>query len=185
MEYRNFISFSSSIIIEKQIGGIPMKKSISCIILFCMVLLCLTACSVNETMELPVLTVGESIEAKPGARSWNVKQGFGKWMSQDASTVFPLDFPDDYPSLLAPQDGVVTLSWDKPPDTYSVAYWNEEVWSDGMEAIMTEAQLCGQGFILPEEDTSAIVAVRAIWEKQLLCHWYGDVEYIFKIVPSQ
>ena len=116
-----------------------MKKSLSIIIPFCMVLLCLTACSVNETMELPVLTVGESIEAKPGARSWNVKQGFGKWMSQDASTVFPLDVPDDYPSLLVPQEGVVTLSWDKPPDTYSVAYWNEKVWSDGMEAIMTEA----------------------------------------------
>ena len=26
MEYRNFISFSSSVIIEIQIGGIPMKK---------------------------------------------------------------------------------------------------------------------------------------------------------------
>lgn len=158
-----------------------MKRILSILMLFCLIGAGLSACTSHQTVEIPVLTVGGTIEATTGARSWSVKQGFGNWMTQDASTVFPLDDPDSYPTLTFSRDGLITLMWDTTPDAYSVAYWKEEVWLDGMEAMMTEAELCDQGFIMPEEDTSAIVTVRAIWEKQAFRGWYGDVEYIFKV----
>ena len=82
-----------------------------------------------------------------------------------------------FPSLIA-------LEWDIPPDSYMVSYWKEAVWNDGMEAEMTEAQENDLGFQMPEEDAPAIVTVRAVWEKQVLCSSYGNVEYIFKIVQG-
>ena len=162
-----------------------MKRIRFLVMPLCMILLCLTACAQTPTTDLPTLTVGGTLEAKTGARSWNVKQGFGKWMCQEASVVFPLDCPDDYPALTLPQDGVITLQWDTPPDTYSVSYWEEDVWDDGMEAVQTEGQEHDAGFRMPEEDTPAIVTIRAVWEKQVLCSSYGEVEYIFKIAPEQ
>ena len=161
-----------------------MKRLFSVLVLFCMIGTGLSACSSAKTAELPSLTVGGIIQANTGAHSWNVKQGLGNWMAQEASVVFPLDYPDDYPALSVPQDGVIALDWDIPPDSYTVSYWKEAVWNDGMEAEMTEAQENDLGFQMPEEDAPAIVTVRAVWEKQILCSSYGDVEYIFKIVQG-
>lgn len=161
-----------------------MKRLLSVLVLVCMVGTGLSACSSAQTAELPSLTVGDTIEASAGARSWNVKQGLGKWMAQEASVVFPLDYPDDYPALSVPQGGVIALDWDTPPASYSVSYWREAVWDDGVEAEKTEAQANDVGFLMPAEDTPAIVTVHAVWEKQLLCSRYGDVEFIFKIVQE-
>ncbi|MBR3753040.1 MAG: hypothetical protein IKK50_07920, partial [Ruminiclostridium sp.] len=71
-----------------------MKRILSILMLFCLIGAGLSACTSHQTVEIPVLTVGGTIEATTGARSWSVKQGFGNWMTQDASTVFPLDDPD-------------------------------------------------------------------------------------------
>lgn len=162
-----------------------MKRLLSIFVLLCMIGTGLSACSSAQTAELPSLTVGEAVEAMPGAHSWNVKQGPGTWMSREASVVFPLDYLDKHPVLSIPQDGVVTLEWDITPDSYAIYYWKEEVWEDGMDAVMTEALETDTGFRMPKEDAPAIVTVRAVWEKQLLCSCYGDVEYLFKIVPIQ
>ena len=162
-----------------------MNRLFFVLVLFCMIGMGLSACSSAPTGELPSLTVEGATETRTGAHSWNVKQGMGTWMSQEASVVFPLDDPDDYPALFITRDGIISLDWDTPPDSYSVSYWKEVVWDDGMDAVMTEAKENDVGFLMPEEDTPAIVTVRAVWEKQILCSRYGEVEYLFKIVSGQ
>ncbi|MBR5534052.1 MAG: hypothetical protein IKU62_04325 [Ruminiclostridium sp.] len=144
----------------------------------------LTGCTSQPSMEPPTLTVGGTMEVNPGLRSWNVKQGLGKWMSQEASTVFPLDYPDDYPAFTLPEDGIITLDWDIAPDSYSISYWTEDVWLDGTDAVMTDGQIYDQGFLMPEEDIPALVTVQAQWDQRIFRGWYGSVGYVFRVIPN-
>ena len=80
-----------------------MKRILSIFMLFCLLGTGLSACTSQQTVEIPVLTVGGDIEATTGAHSWSVRQGLGKWMSQDASSVFPLDDPDGFLFSLIPR----------------------------------------------------------------------------------
>lgn len=144
----------------------------------------MSACQQDTRVELPALTVGETMEATIGAHSWTVKQGLGKAMTQETSTAFPLDYPNGYPSLPIPADGMISLEWETPPDAYSVSYWKEEVWDDDMEAVMTKAQEKEPGFFLPEGDAPAIVTVQAEWKQKAFRPWYGQVEYVFQVIPN-
>jgi len=160
-----------------------MRKLFVIVMLFLLLSSSLTGCSSGQTADLPALTVGGTMEVNPGAHSWNVKQGLGMWMAQETGTVFPLDYLDAYPAFPLPADGVIPLDWAVAPDSYRVAYWTEDVWDDGMDAAMTDGQINNQGFLMPEEDTPAMVTVQAQWNKRIFRGWYGNVEYVFKIIP--